>query len=162
MGSIPGSGRSAGEGHGNPLQYSCLENPMVRGAWKTTDLWVVESDVTEITQPAHKWHKVKLQKAVGTCKQLHTHITQQLLRDDENEERTLFLEKLKGSVECPQHLEKNLVCFQESKNVYTITQVFVFLLPTLSIYQALLVVTDALSHLFLFFWLFSSLINPLF
>ena len=49
MGSIPGSGRSAGEGHGNPLQYSCLENPMVRGAWKTTDLWVVESDVTEIT-----------------------------------------------------------------------------------------------------------------
>ena len=33
MGSIPGSGRSPGEGHGNPLQYSCLENPMDRGAW---------------------------------------------------------------------------------------------------------------------------------
>ena len=32
-GSIPGSGRSAGEGHGNPLQYYCLENPMDRGAW---------------------------------------------------------------------------------------------------------------------------------
>ena len=32
-GSIPGSGRSPGEGNGNPLQYSCLENPMVRGAW---------------------------------------------------------------------------------------------------------------------------------
>ena len=32
-GLIPGSGRSAGEGHSNPLQYSCLENPMVRGAW---------------------------------------------------------------------------------------------------------------------------------
>ena len=31
-GSIPGSGRSLGEGHGNPLQYSCLENPMDRGA----------------------------------------------------------------------------------------------------------------------------------
>ena len=30
-GSIPGSGRSPGEGHGNPLQYSCLENPMDRG-----------------------------------------------------------------------------------------------------------------------------------
>ena len=30
---IPGSGRSAGEGHGNPLQYSCLQNPMDRGAW---------------------------------------------------------------------------------------------------------------------------------
>jgi len=33
LGSIPGSGRSSGEGNGNPLQYSCLENPMVRGAW---------------------------------------------------------------------------------------------------------------------------------
>ena len=33
LGSIPGSGRSAGEGNGNPLQYSCLENPMDREAW---------------------------------------------------------------------------------------------------------------------------------
>ena len=33
VGSIPGSGRSLGGGHGNPLQYSCLENPMNRGAW---------------------------------------------------------------------------------------------------------------------------------
>ena len=32
-GSIPGLGRSLGEGNGNPLQYSCLENPMDRGAW---------------------------------------------------------------------------------------------------------------------------------
>ena len=32
-GSLPGSGRSVGEGNGNPLQYSCLENPMDRGAW---------------------------------------------------------------------------------------------------------------------------------
>ena len=32
MGSIPGSGRSPGEGHGNPFQYSCLENPMEGGA----------------------------------------------------------------------------------------------------------------------------------
>ena len=32
-GSIPGSGRSRGGGHGNPLWYSCLENPMDRGAW---------------------------------------------------------------------------------------------------------------------------------
>ena len=34
--SIPGSGRSPGEGNGNPLQYSCLENPMDRGAWWAT------------------------------------------------------------------------------------------------------------------------------
>ena len=36
MGSIPGSGRSPGEGNGNPLQYSCLENPMDRGALRAT------------------------------------------------------------------------------------------------------------------------------
>ena len=36
MGSIPGSGRSPGGGHGNPLQYSCLENPMDRGVWYAT------------------------------------------------------------------------------------------------------------------------------
>ena len=33
-GLIPGSGRSLGEGHGNSLEYSCLENPMDRGAWR--------------------------------------------------------------------------------------------------------------------------------
>ena len=32
---IPGLGRSFGGGHGYPLQYSCLENPMVRGAWRS-------------------------------------------------------------------------------------------------------------------------------
>ena len=35
-GSILGSGRSSGEGHGNPLHYSCLGNPMDRGAWQAT------------------------------------------------------------------------------------------------------------------------------
>ena len=36
LGLIPGSGRSPGEGNGNPLQYSCLENPLDRGAWQAT------------------------------------------------------------------------------------------------------------------------------
>ena len=36
VGSIPGWGRSAGEGNGNPLQYSCLKNPMDREAWRVT------------------------------------------------------------------------------------------------------------------------------
>jgi len=42
-GSIPGSGRSPGEGNGNPLQYSCLENPMDRGAWWATVHGVTKS-----------------------------------------------------------------------------------------------------------------------
>ena len=36
LGSIPGLGRSPGGGHGNPFQYSCLENPMDRAAWRAT------------------------------------------------------------------------------------------------------------------------------
>ena len=43
VGSIPGSGRSPGGGHGNPLQYSCLENPMDRGAWWATVHGVAKS-----------------------------------------------------------------------------------------------------------------------
>ena len=43
LGSIPGSGRSAGEGNGNPLQYYCLENPMDRGAWWVTVHGVAKS-----------------------------------------------------------------------------------------------------------------------
>ena len=41
--SIPGSGRSPGEGNGNPLQYSCLENPMDGGAWWATNHGVAKS-----------------------------------------------------------------------------------------------------------------------
>ena len=42
-GLIPGSGRSPGEGNGNPCQYSCLENPMDRGAWWATVHGAVKS-----------------------------------------------------------------------------------------------------------------------
>ena len=43
LGSIPGLGRSPGEGNGYPLQYSCLENSMDRGAWRVTALGVAKS-----------------------------------------------------------------------------------------------------------------------
>ena len=49
LGSIPGWGRSPGEGHSNPVQYSCLENPMDRGAWWATVQSHKESDMTEAT-----------------------------------------------------------------------------------------------------------------
>ena len=47
VGLIPGLGRCSGGGHGNPLQYSCLENPMDRGAWEPTVHELTESDMTE-------------------------------------------------------------------------------------------------------------------
>ena len=49
MASILELGRSPGGGHGNPLQYSYLENPMERGAWQAIVHGVTESDTTEAT-----------------------------------------------------------------------------------------------------------------
>ena len=48
-GLTPGSRRCPGGGHGNPLQCSCLENPMDRRAWQATVHRVAESDMTEVT-----------------------------------------------------------------------------------------------------------------
>ena len=49
VGSIPGLRRSPGGGQGNPLQYSCLGNPVDRGAWGATVHRVAKSDTTEVT-----------------------------------------------------------------------------------------------------------------
>ena len=64
VGSIPGLGRSPGEGNGNPLQYSCLKNPMDRGAWWATVLGVAkESDMTEQNNPCLLLHSFEGQKS---------------------------------------------------------------------------------------------------
>ena len=52
VGLIPELGRSPGGGHGNPLQYSCLKNPMGRGAWRTAIGRVGKGDTTEVTEYA--------------------------------------------------------------------------------------------------------------
>jgi len=51
LGSIPRSGRSPGGGNGNPLQYSCLENPMNRGAWQATVYRVTRVGHDLVTKP---------------------------------------------------------------------------------------------------------------
>ena len=51
LGSVPGLGRSPGEGNGNPLQYSCLENPMDRGAWRATVHGITKESETTATTP---------------------------------------------------------------------------------------------------------------
>ena len=48
MGSIPGSGRCPGEENDNPLQYSCLGNPMDKGAWQA----LIDGDAEELTKQA--------------------------------------------------------------------------------------------------------------
>ena len=66
VGLIPGSGRSLGEGNGNSLQYSCLENSMDRGTWRVTVHGVSESDTTEwLTLP------LLLLKRVNTTFHVH-------------------------------------------------------------------------------------------
>ena len=78
-GSIPGSGRTPGGGHGNPLQHSCLENPVDRGAW-----WA----------PAHR-----VTESQTGLKQLctHTHRAQACLLQGLGEQSQLFNRKRLGS-----------------------------------------------------------------
>ena len=64
LGSIPGSGRSPGEGNDNPLQYSCLENPMDGGTWwatvhGVTKSWTRQSDFTFTFKQNPKQHQMK-------------------------------------------------------------------------------------------------------
>ena len=60
-GSIPGWGRSPGGGHGNPLQYSFLENLMDRGAWQATQSIRSQRVRTEeVEHPRRSWGKIKL------------------------------------------------------------------------------------------------------
>ena len=56
VGSIPGSGRSPGGGRGNPLQYSCLENPMDSGAWWATVHGVMKSWTRLGTHTHRQWY----------------------------------------------------------------------------------------------------------
>ena len=64
--SIPGSGRSLGAGHGHPLQYSCLDYPIDRGAWQATFLWSqrVGHDWSEFTC-MHTWQPYRRNKECG-------------------------------------------------------------------------------------------------
>ena len=67
MGSIPGLGRSPGEGNGNLLQYSCLGNPMDRGAWKAIVHGVSES-LTQLSNWTTAGHTVPI--ALNPCQHL--------------------------------------------------------------------------------------------
>ena len=64
LGSIPGSGRSPGEGNDNPLQYSCLENPMDRGAWQAT-----ESHMNELLMLSLSFHETKVSVQLSSVTQ---------------------------------------------------------------------------------------------
>ena len=68
-GSIPGLGRSPGEGHGSPLQYSCLENPIDRGASWAPVLKVTKSQ-TQMEQLSVHAHPLGSEQAMGALKKV--------------------------------------------------------------------------------------------
>ena len=65
LGSVPGSGRSPGEGNGTPLLYSCLENPMDGGAWWATVHGVAKSQ-TQLSDFIFTFHSLALEKEMAT------------------------------------------------------------------------------------------------
>ena len=67
-GSIPGSGRSPVRGHGNPLQYSCLENPMDREAWKAV-VHTVAKSWTRLKEVSTQHGKAEIPRVVKKPKQ---------------------------------------------------------------------------------------------
>ena len=68
LGLTPGSGRSPGGGHGNPLQYSCLEDPMDRGAWRATVRGVTRVGHDLETKPPPKWKDAAAGRKMGRKK----------------------------------------------------------------------------------------------
>ena len=78
VGSIPGLGRSSGGGHGNPLQYSCLENAMERGAWQAIVHRVAVSDATEASYHACMHMHKYIYIYIYTHTHVHIHTKSQL------------------------------------------------------------------------------------
>ena len=66
VGSIPGLGRPPAGGNGNPVQYSCLENPIDRGAWRATVHGIAELDTTEHTQHRDSYSSICLNDCINT------------------------------------------------------------------------------------------------
>ena len=71
LGSIPGSGRSAGEGNGNPLQYYCLENPMDRGVWQVTVHGVAKSRTCLSDFTTGDWYLIPPEKSIKSVFEMH-------------------------------------------------------------------------------------------
>ena len=72
LGSVSGWGRTPGEGNGNPLQYSCLENPMDRGAQQVTySPWSEKLDIDLVTKPPPPARALRLPGLNPTCQVLN-------------------------------------------------------------------------------------------
>ena len=99
-GSTPGSGRSPGGGNDNPLQYSCLENPTDRGAWRATVHGVTkESDKTKQLK-THQWLGLQASNAgsMGSILAWETGILHGTCCDQEKEKPPVFPGQISASL----------------------------------------------------------------
>ena len=85
-GLIPGSGRSPAGGNGNPLQYSCLENPMDRRAWWAMVRGITESDTTEATSHTHTQGKEVNENNLRLYGERKMKVPKENLGSEENQE----------------------------------------------------------------------------
>ena len=107
LGSIPGSARSPGEGNGNRLQYSCLENPTGGGAW-----WATVHGVAKSRTRLSKRLNPKLRNAWGHLKLDKVRKDSQRFRQEHGPVDTLILDFL-----LPEHERIHLCCFKPPKFV---------------------------------------------
>ena len=71
VGSIPMSGRCPGRGHGHPLQYSCLENPMGRGAWPVAVHGVTKNQAERLSTAQHSCRTIINRKTLEPSKKIY-------------------------------------------------------------------------------------------
>ena len=147
MGLIPGLERSPGGGHGNPLQYSCLENPVDRGAWQATVHRVTESFMTEITLHTHK--NVFIQRHV--CTQLKSQCISKGFKE-QHSFPALFVSALHSPALRTQWLFLLYLLHTDSQHAYVTVQYLPIQTPSLDSLQLKnqLLICSSLLSAFLF------------
>ena len=109
--SIPGLGRSLGGGHGNPLQYSCLESPMDRGAWQATQPmglqrighnWATNTWLDLRSSSAPGFEEIKINRRYGFCPQRN-----------QSSKHIITIKQDK----CPGVFKNNALCYLEWKQL---------------------------------------------
>ena len=148
---IPGLGRSPGEGNGNPLQYSCLENPMDRGAWQAivpgvskSQTWLRRLNIA-LKGKERMWGEMEARKSSGWLENTHCLVALGPVANDRNciEQGGCCQVRVRG---CPEVFAKFGYCSIEKRGFF-----FSFPATILSSYQSLVFnIWNYICSIFLF------------
>ena len=127
LGSIPGSGTTPGDGHGNPLQHSCLENPMDRGVWQATvhevtESWTRLTDQT--TSPAWAWIPWSLRPTPKTTQARGSSYVLRLRTRREGPQKSRWEGGQEPASSCPSWLRTSLLKFIRKTHFFLNTGVY--------------------------------------